>query len=392
METVQNVVALIPARSGSKSIPMKNVRPLGGRPLIHWGLAAALGCQGIGRVVVATDDDEIAETALSFNPGRVEIFRRSAETATGEAPTESVMLEFAGADAFDTLVTIQATSPLTRPDDLRAGLAAFAKPGVDSVVSVVRQKRFFWEPDGDGFVRPRNYDPAARPRRQEMTGDLVENGAFWICSRDGLLESGCRLHGNVQAVEMPEETYFEIDEPVDWTIAETLLAARRRDYVGVDFGRIRMLVCDVDGVLTNGRMYYSEGGDEMKGFNTRDGMGIQLLQESGVTVAFLTGESTELIQRRARKLNVDKVILGSKTKDADLKALVSESGLELAEVAYIGDDVNDLEALRLAGFSACPADAAPAVRQAVDYICARAGGGGCVRELAELIMAARDDA
>ena len=154
-------------------------------------------------------------------------------------------------------------------------------------------------------------------------------------------------------------------------------------------GKVRMLAMDVDGVLTDAGMYYSESGDELKKFNTRDGMGIKMLQAAGIITAFITKENTAIVERRGKKLAVPEVHQGVDDKLTDLTRLVRKYGFTLAQVAYIGDDVNDLETLQAVGFSAAPADAMPIVIQAVHYVCAKKGGEGAVRELADLILAAR---
>jgi len=146
---------------------------------------------------------------------------------------------------------------------------------------------------------------------------------------------------------------------------------------------------DVDGVLTDAGMYYSELGDELKKFHTRDGMGIKMLQAAGVITAFITKEKTAIVERRGRKLAVPEVHQGIDDKLTDLTRLARKYGLTLSQMAYIGDDVNDLDALRAVGFSAAPADAMPVVLDVVHYVCAKKGGEGAVRELADLILAAR---
>src|SRR5437899_9694682 len=153
--------------------------------------------------------------------------------------------------------------------------------------------------------------------------------------------------------------------------------------------RVRMVGMDVDGVLTEAGMYYSESGDELKKFNTRDGMGIKLLQAAGLITEFITREKTAIVERRGQKLAVPEVHQGVDDKLALLTTLAQKYGLSLDQVAYIGDDVNDLEALRAVGFSAAPADAMPSVLKVVHYICAKKGGEGAVRELADLILAAQ---
>ncbi|TAJ26275.1 MAG: HAD family hydrolase [Nitrospirae bacterium] len=151
-----------------------------------------------------------------------------------------------------------------------------------------------------------------------------------------------------------------------------------------------MVASDVDGVLTDAGMYYSESGDEWKKFNTRDGMGIKLLQRAGLITALVTMEQAKLVVRRAEKLAVPEVYLGVQDKLAVLRELAAKHGLTLRQVAYIGDDVNDLEALKAVGFSAAPSDGVPPVLKVVDYVCRKKGGEGAVREVADLILLARD--
>jgi len=153
---------------------------------------------------------------------------------------------------------------------------------------------------------------------------------------------------------------------------------------------IKMLAMDIDGTLSDGGMYYSKAGEELKRFYVRDGMGIDLLHKNGILTAFITSEVNEIVTARAKKLKVNKVILGSWEKDKELKNLADEFGFAIDEIAFIGDDVNDISALQIAGFSACPKDAARSVIPYVDYKCAHKGGKGAVRELADLILNAKN--
>lgn len=153
--------------------------------------------------------------------------------------------------------------------------------------------------------------------------------------------------------------------------------------------QIRLLATDVDGVLTDAGMYYSENGDEWKKFNTRDGMGLKLLQKAGLITAIVTQERTKLVARRAEKLAIPELHQGIMDKLPVIRAMAERYGLTLRQVAYIGDDINDLEALRAVGWSASPADGMPVVRAAVDYVCEKKGGEGAVREIVEMILEAQ---
>jgi YrbI family 3-deoxy-D-manno-octulosonate 8-phosphate phosphatase len=152
---------------------------------------------------------------------------------------------------------------------------------------------------------------------------------------------------------------------------------------------IRLFAMDVDGVLTDAGMYYGESGDEWKKFNTRDGMGIKLLQRAGIITAIVTQERTKLVARRAEKLTIPEVHQGVMDKLSLVREMAERHGLSLDQVAYIGDDVNDLETLKAVGFSATPADGMPGVAAEVDYVCSKKGGEGAVREIIEMILHAQ---
>lgn len=219
--------AFIPLRGGSKSIPLKNIQPIGGKPLAWWTVQAALDCMAIGQVYVATDSEAIRACLLPLACERLSVIGRSPETATDTASTESAMIEFAATQAAENILLIQATSPLLTTRDLDEGIALFEHSGADSLLTVVPQKRFIWQREASGLANPVNYDPLKRPRRQDFSAYHVENGAFYISRRAGLLQHGCRLFGNMAAHEMCEESYFELDEPSDWAVIEGLLLQRK---------------------------------------------------------------------------------------------------------------------------------------------------------------------
>jgi len=336
---------------------------------------------------VSTDSEEIRQVVKNYNSDRIEIISRSAETCTDTASTESAMLEFAEKYIFENIILIQATSPLLESKHLDEGITKYSNKDIDSVLSVVRQKRFIWAEDMNKCTAL-NYDPLKRPRRQEFHGFIVENGAFYITSRELLLKTGCRISGNIAPVEMPEETYFEIDEPSDWIIIEHLL--KKRENKNVDLSEkvknIKILLTDSDGVLTDGGMYYSENGDELKKFNTKDGMAFQLLREKGIKTGIITGENIELVRRRAEKLKVDEIFLGVKDKIKVLDIICKKYKISYENVAYIGDDINDLEVIKKVGFGCSVADGMECVKKVAKYVTKTKGGEGAVREIAEILL------
>lgn len=153
--------------------------------------------------------------------------------------------------------------------------------------------------------------------------------------------------------------------------------------------RIQLLALDVDGVLTDGGLHYGPAGEVMKRFHVRDGHGIVRLHAAGVRTAILTARSSQIVDVRARELSIAFVLQGRKDKGRGFDELLAMAGLPAESVAYVGDDLNDLPVLERAGFSACPADADPGVRARVHHVCALPGGQGAVREICELLIAAR---
>jgi N-acylneuraminate cytidylyltransferase len=380
---VEKIVAFIPVRGGSKSIPLKNIKLINGRPLVYWTAFAASTCPFIDEVFVATDDKNIASVVNEFGLDKVKVIGRSAFSASDIASTESAMLEFAEQHHFEHIVLIQATSPMLEADDLTKGIELYQQENVDSVLSVVRQKRFVWK-EHSGYVEPLNYDLYHRPRRQEFEGYLVENGAFYITSKKLLMKTQNRISGKIKAVEMKEESYFEIDEPSDWVVIENLM--KNKIQKANQQTPIKMLLTDCDGVLTDGGMYYTENGDEIKKFNTRDGMAFEILRKRGILTGIISGEDRKIVRDRANKLKVNECHVGIKDKIEVIKGIAKKYNLHLDEIAYIGDDINDLECMKACGFSACPCDAVQEVRQTAKYICSASGGNGVIREIADLFI------
>jgi 3-deoxy-D-manno-octulosonate 8-phosphate phosphatase (KDO 8-P phosphatase) len=151
--------------------------------------------------------------------------------------------------------------------------------------------------------------------------------------------------------------------------------------------KIKLLAADVDGVLTDAGMYYSDNGQEMKKFNVHDGMGMVMLREAGFKVAIITREDTKIVEHRAMKLKITDLFQGARDKVAAMETLMKRHGLQWDEVAFIGDDVNDLELLKRVGFAAAPADAMPQNKKAVHYVTEKKGGEGCVREICDMLLA-----
>lgn len=382
----RRIIAFIPVRGGSKSIPLKNIRIFCGKPLVYWSASTLQSAESIDKIVVATDSEKIKETVNAFNLDKLEVFDRSAENSTDTASTEDVIIEYiekADVTDSDIFILVQATSPLTETRHIEEALSIFQSKGYDSMLTCVRNYRFFWNSDGTS----KNYDYRNRPRRQDFDGELMENGAFYINTIGNIRKSRNRLSGKIGIYEMPEYTGFEIDEPDDWSLLENLMYK----YVLTKklYKKIKVVLSDVDGVLTDGGMYYSQHGDELKKFNTRDGMAFQLLREAGIKTGIITSENTKIVENRGNKLKVEYVYQG-KHKDGKLAAAIDicqKEGISLEEVAYVGDDINCMQILSNVGLAACPKDASKKIKAIPNIIVLNSNGGeGVLRELVELLM------
>lgn len=376
-------VAIIPLRKGSKGIPGKNKKKLLGRPLFSWVVGAAIFSE-LDEVYVFTDDEEIL-TFISKEyhwTSKVKGLLRNDENANDTASTESAMLEFAEKISYDfeVLCLLQATSPLTTSQDINNALSQISNEGKTSALSVVKTHRFTWNADGS----PQNYDVFNRPRRQDFEGLLIENGAVYATTKAAFVTSKNRVSESIGLVEMPEETLMEIDSLSDWTIVENLVAERQKAQKKQE--RINYLVLDVDGVFTDGCVYYSPDGELMKKFDMRDGMGLEILRQNRVEVVVVTSENSDLVAKRMQKLQIQHTFLGVKDKYSFLQNFINQQQTSWANLAYVGDDVNDLANLCTVGWSFAPNNATAAVKNHVDFILTHNSADGAIREVCEWIM------
>jgi YrbI family 3-deoxy-D-manno-octulosonate 8-phosphate phosphatase len=382
---MSQVIAFLPLRCGSKSIPFKNIRKIAGRPLVYWILDSISGVESISKVVIATDCEEIATVVKSYRTSlNVEIFNRSKENAQDESTTESVILEYLNLHnlSLQTIfITLQATSPLLKTNDLAEALSKFMNFESDSVLSVCRLKRFIWSSDG----YPINYSLDKRPRRQDFNGLLVENGAFYISTVGAILKSKNRISGRISLHEMHEESFFEVDEPDDFILIEQKLLKLQTTKKPI----IKAFFSDIDGTLTDGGMYYDSSGEQMKKFNTRDGMAFSFLKDKNIITGVVTTENSLITKSRfLDKLKLDYIIEGvsGANKLQAVSELTESLGFSLSEVAYIGDDINCVELLNAAGVAACPKNAVEIVKSVPRIIVLNSdGGNACVREFVDLL-------
>ncbi|HEX8562904.1 MAG TPA: HAD hydrolase family protein [Flavobacterium sp.] len=376
-------VGFIPLRKGSKGIRNKNKKKIVGRPLFSWVLTEAV-FSDLDTVYVYTDDTEIIEY-IEREYGwtdKVKAMMRSEESASDTASTEFALLEFCERVEydFDVFCLLQATSPMTRRTDINNCLDKLNDNAFDSALTVVKTHRFIWNKDGT----PQNYDYLKRPRRQDFDGLLIENGAVYTSTKNNIRENQNRIGGRVALVEMDEESLVEIDSLSDWNIVEQLLVDRLRCEKKPE--QIKHLLLDVDGVFTDGCVYFNSDGEFLKKFDMRDGMGLEILRQHDVDVIVITSENSELVAQRMKKLKIDKCYFGVKDKYALLNKLRDSDGLNFNNLAYIGDDINDLASMLSVGWSFAPKNAMKLVKQHADFTLDANSAEGAIRSVCEHII------
>ncbi len=323
-------------------------RSLAGVPLLTWTLQAICDSNLFAEIWVATRDVEAAAVAESL---KARVF---APLSNDRAVAARAFLEeIPGAEV---LAVFTLDDPLLQPADLRRAYVAFtAAPDVSAVAGAMRL------PD----------DSLANTGSLAIYRDLKQADIFPQLPPDAI------------RVDLPRPAGIWYSAQSDWQVLELLACKhgyRRRGKT------IRLVVLDVDGVLTDAGFYYSETGEALKKFNTRDGAGIVQLRNAGVELGIITGESTGFAPARAEKLGIKRVELGCKNKLPVLDAWRRELKLEWDEIAYMGDDLADIPCIAHVGVGACPSDAEPQVRQAARFVSSVPGGRGCVRDLVRFLI------
>jgi N-acylneuraminate cytidylyltransferase len=391
-------VAFIPLHGDSKrnvncadvncATGVNSLRQMAGRPLFAWGLeqAIASGCFDAIYLIADSPAEIRKEVADEFPSADKLVEVLDYDTVQDEGSRDRALLEFQQkllSDApFDVMCLIQVASPLTRAEDFRAAKQKFLSESLDSLLTAVQSKRFFWTRAG----APVGFDAMKRPARPDIEGYLVENGAFYLTNAKLLADHHCRLGGRIGIHEMTAETAIEIIDEAGWMAVEQLLLKQKLASAKARASHIKALVLDVDGTLTDAGMYYGPAGEALKKFNTRDAHGLQLLRENGISICVISTEDSPAVGARMKKLRIDEYYPGVQKKLPLLLQLAKRWGIALQDIGYIGDDLSDLECLSRVGSAFCPADAVSEILRQAHYICERAGGHGAVREVCDLIL------
>lgn len=386
------VVAVVPARGGSKGVPGKNLRRVGGRALVARAVESCRRASYVDAVYVTTDDDAIAAEATAAGAG---VIRRPADLAGDTASSESALLHALDVLAQsgvrpDTLVFAQCTSPFLDPADVDRGVELVREGVASSVFSAVATYEFLWRASPDGLIG-QNHDLAHRPRRQDRTADYRETGGFYVLDVAGFRAARHRFFGRVGVIVVPERASVDVDTEADLEVASALapLLDRALDRDGLPGGLdVDVVITDFDGVHTDDRALVDSAGTESVRVSRSDGLGVERLQAAGVPLLIVSKETNPVVRARAAKLKVE-VMSGVERKAEEVLRWLAEHDVAPDRVAYVGNDLNDLDVMASVGWPVAVADARPEVRRAARLVLDRSGGDGAVRELCDLVLSAR---
>jgi YrbI family 3-deoxy-D-manno-octulosonate 8-phosphate phosphatase len=382
MDPQVSVVAVIPARGGSKGVKGKNLRRVAGRTLVARAVDAARGARFIDRVVVSTDDPDIAAAARDAG---AEVIVRPATISGDTASSEAAVLH-----ALDQLrpepeiaILIQPTSPFIDPADLDAAVRRVREGNEDVVFAATETHAFLWRETAEGAVGV-NHDAAVRQRRQDRDAQFQETGAFYVMRVDGFRATGHRFFGRVGIAEVDPARSLEIDTERELELAE-LIASLFRSPAAID---VDAVITDFDGVHTDDRVLVDSDGREAVVASREDGAGVAQLRTAGIPMLILSAETNAVVTARAKKLGVE-VLQGVNDKAAALAEWAERADIPLHRIAYLGNDVPDLAAMAMVGWPVAVADARPEVLLAARTVLTRRGGYGAVREAADLVLASK---
>ncbi|MFJ9476613.1 cytidylyltransferase domain-containing protein [Streptomyces mirabilis] len=390
---VRRVLAVIPARGGSKGVPAKNLLPVGGVPLVARAVRECRATRLVTDVVVSTDDQAIAAAAREAG---AEVVLRPAAIAGDTATSEAAVLHALDAhealhgSAVDVVLLVQCTSPFITREDIDGVAGAVVENGADTALTVANFHGFIWRDAADKSTEGGNgvnHDKSFRPRRQDRPQDLLETGAAYAMDAAGLREHQHRFFGRTELVRTDPARVLEIDDPHDLARARALAPLFDANRPGSlpTAEDIDAVVLDFDGTQTDDRVLIDSDGREFVSVHRGDGLGIAALRKSGLTMLILSTEQNPVVAARARKLKIP-VLHGIDRKDLALKQWCEEQGIAPERVLYVGNDVNDLPCFALVGWPVAVASAHDVVRGAARAVTTVPGGDGAIREIASWIL------
>ena len=398
------VLAIVPARGGSKSIPRKNAHLFLGHPLLAFSIAAGLQAHGVTRTIVSTDDEEMAEIAQQY--GAEVPFLRPVELAQDETldlPVFAQSLDWLAKNEKyqpDIVVQLRPTSPL-RPKDLvdRAVDTLLSYKLADSVRGIVpsgQNPHKMWVLDADGPMHPllkvKGLPESYNAPRQKLPPTYWQTGHVDAIRTSTIVKKHSMTGTSIWPVTIDPRYTVDIDTPNDWRRAEWLATSGELDMVWPGVARrplpreVKLVVMDFDGVLTDNRVWVDQYGQEQVAANRSDGLGLRHLQEAGVEALVVSMEQNPVVARRCEKLGVA-YRQGVMDKGALLKSIIAEKNVSPNKVIFVGNDINDLPCFPVVACAIAVADAHPRVLRQADLVLSKPGGRGAIREVCDLILA-----
>ena len=399
------VLAIIPARGGSKGIPRKNINLFAGFPLISYSIAAGLQAECVTRVIVSTDDKEIADVARQY--GAETPFLRPAELAqdnTTDLPVFQHTLRWLEQNEGykpDLVIQLRPTSPIRPRRCIDEAVALLqSNPGADSVRGVVpsgQNPYKMWRIKGidepmtplltlEGVSEPFNAPRQALPPTYWQTGHID------VIRPRVILEENSMSGRKILPYRIDPRFTVDIDTPFDWLRYEWLVRNADLDMVDPASKRrklpekISLVAMDFDGVLTDNLVYVDQDGSERVASSRGDSMGIRLVREcTPVKFVVISTETNPVVTARCKKIDLE-VYQGVNDKPTVLRQLLRERNIPADEVVFIGNDVNDLGCFDVAACAVTPVDAEPEVKRRADLVLNRKGGKGAVREFCDLLL------
>lgn len=380
-----NIVAIIPARGGSKGIPDKNLQHVGGIPLLVRTIHALQLSSRVAAVYVSTDSESIARLASAYGAS---VIMRPSDLSSDSASSESALLhaieEINSKGQYPTsIVFAQCTSPFTESADVDGIVKLLDNH--DCALTVTDNHAFIWRSSAEGSAIGINHNPIERLPRQMLPAEYRETGALYAFNTIGFKSAKHRFFGKIGMFNVPNVRSMEIDEPHDLVLANQMSTISGIVPTRETLRTIKAVIFDFDGVITNNLVHLDENGTETVVCSRSDGMGIQMLRDAGIQMLILSKERNRVVTSRGKKLEVE-VIQGCNNKRGRLVGWLTDHNLRPSEVIYMGNDINDYECMEYVGLSVAPADAHPAIDAATMWKMNAKGGYGAVRELADALL------
>ena len=400
-----NIVAIIPARGGSKGIPHKNIKLFAGYPLIAYSIAAAKESEYVSRILVSTDDPEIAAVARDW--GAETPFLRPAEISgdtTLDLPVfQHAVRWLAENEGYrpDIVIQLRPTSPFRTPGLVDEAIRLLLDhPEADSVRGVVPsgENPFkMWRIDEktgqmhglipvEGLAEPYNSPRQALPKTYWQTGHID------AIRPERTFMAGESMSGKViLPLFLDPAIKVDIDNPSDWEKYEAVLRSGKIRVVTPGAAKralpknVRLIVLDFDGVMTDDLVTVDENGTESVRCSRSDGLGIRLVKEAGIAVVVISSETNRVVAARCKKLGID-FVQGTLQKTEKLREYCQEKKIDSADAVYVGNDVNDIACFPVVGCALVPSDAHEKALAAADIVLTRTGGHGAVREACDRIL------